>query len=1491
MTYIKRLSINGFKSFASKTDIVFDKGINTIVGPNGSGKSARWDTRILLTSGEIKPIGEIVEESLKKASIINNLNDGELTFENPLNIRVLGLDQKSMKVKECNVKAFIKREGEPNLYTIKTRTGKNVTTTSCHPVLVYRDGEIKSEIVQNLRENELIATPNNLNLPEKIIPLNIDGLNVSDDNLLEVSRLLGYLVGDGSIIKNKRVDFINTDLEIINDYEKILNKLNLKIKRSNRKFSKAKTIYFNSRKISNGLVKFFKNNYKKEGKHVPKEIIFSKKEILANFLGALFDCDASVRKDNPAFEYVTMSERLANEVILSLLRFGIVARKTKKKKYASNTTLKLKKFYYHITIEGREKISRLRQNIPLKCNHKRDLLKKWSTDNAAPNTNNDLLPREINYKIKELVKLLGIKYKPLKKQYPLLASYIEDRCCPTRQGVQRIMNVFNQKLGSIIEDHRTLGMNVQILTSAMDNLNISSRDASQQLGLHGTTIRNYWANNSFNPRPENLEKFYYFIKGVLAERIPRIKEIITLLASLSTSDIFWDRINSIDKVEGEDYVYDLEIEETHNFIGNEVFVHNSNISDALCFVLGRLSIKSMRAAKAKNLLFMGSKYIKPVKEASVELILDNSGRTFNLPASEVSLKRIVKRNGQGVYKINNETKTRGEVIETLAHAGIDPYGFNIILQGNIQSLIKMHPEERRKIIEEVAGISIYELRKEKSLKELEKTDARLKEISTVLRERTAYLRNLENERAQALRFKELENTIKRCKASILTRKIEEKTKELSAIKKSISANLEKKDKSKSKILEIENRINSFNREIEKINKHIQQSTGLEQESLHEIITNLRAESEGLRVRKENYENRKEEIELRIEQIQASLPELEKEIKELGEESPKIAKKQESLKIKKDELARLEEQKKQVYALRTEITNVKDRLKEKENRLTITETESDSLLKQIEEYSSDFNHDNPKTCLDEIERLKASLSLTKEGLSDLSKKELEGMEKISSAKTQVALAEKIKSQIAEIDVCPLCQNKMTPAHEKHVISDSDKKIQEAEKSIGEYREKLGGISAQKEKSLKQIEDNEKALIGLERELSGHNLITEKKQYLKKLVEESKLLKKEIKDLEAKRESLEKKSVDFSRIEEEYGKKLSEIEEISSRTEKDLDTTLLYKQRELEKSQDIIKRSKKDLEDVESEILEIDESMQRKLSLLEKKEDEERELNERFKMLFKKRDSIQENIQKENYDHSTCQSELHQIEDQINYLKVGNARVDAEREAHEMELGDYSGFEPIKASIPALEEKLQKSQVTIQTIGSINLRALEVYEDIKGEYDKVREKVETLEKEKSDILSIIEEIDKKKKRTFMKTFNGINELFSRNFSQLYSKGTAFLEVENKESLFNGGINIAIKLAKGKYFDVTSLSGGEQTLIALALLFAIQEYKPHHFYVFDEIDAALDKRNSERLSALLKKYIKAGQYVIVTHNDAIITDSNHLYGVSMHDGVSKILSLKLD
>ncbi len=190
----------------------------------------------------------------------------------------------------------------------------------------------------------------------------------------------------------------------------------------------------------------------------------------------------------------------------------------------------------------------------------------------------------------------------------------------------------------------------------------------------------------------------------------------------------------------------------------------------------------------------------------------------------------------------------------------------------------------------------------------------------------------------------------------------------------------------------------------------------------------------------------------------------------------------------------------------------------------------------------------------------------------------------------------------------------------------------------------------------------------------------------------------------------------------------------------------------------------------------------------------------------------------------------------------------------------------------------------------MRSLEVYDSIKREYDSVKEKSDVILREKEGILKIIQEIDVKKKKTFLKTLTELNELFSRNFSELSDKGQVWLDIENKKEPFEGGVSIVVKTGHGKYFDAASLSGGEQTIVALSLIFAIQELKPYCFYVFDEVDAALDKRNSERLAGLLKKYMQKGQYLVITHNDEMIASGTNLYGVSMHEGISKVISLKL-
>jgi chromosome segregation protein len=152
----------------------------------------------------------------------------------------------------------------------------------------------------------------------------------------------------------------------------------------------------------------------------------------------------------------------------------------------------------------------------------------------------------------------------------------------------------------------------------------------------------------------------------------------------------------------------------------------SNVIDALCFVLGKTSKKSMRADMLTDLIFNGGKEGRGAKFAEVSLIFDNEQKTFPYEGVEFKISRRVLDKGTSIFKINDKPVKRQEILNALGGTNIDPDGFNIILQGDIQKFVDLSPEERRLVIEDISGISIYEDKKKKSLGELSKVDEKLK---------------------------------------------------------------------------------------------------------------------------------------------------------------------------------------------------------------------------------------------------------------------------------------------------------------------------------------------------------------------------------------------------------------------------------------------------------------------------------------------------------------------------------------------------------------------------------------------------------------------------------------------------------------------------------------------------------------------------------------------------------------------------------------------
>jgi len=405
------------------------------------------------------------------------------------------------------------------------------------------------------------------------------------------------------------------------------------------------------------------------------------------------------------------------------------------------------------------------------------------------------------------------------------------------------------------------------------------------------------------------------------------------------------------------------------------------------------------------------------------------------------------------------------------------------------------------------------------------------------------------------------------------------------------------------------------------------------------------------------------------------------------------------------------------------------------------------------------------------------------------------------------------------------------------------------------------------------------------------IENKKEQIKKMQEMINNIKSELGGLMQTRVELEKLINKNLNIEEKCEELRIEVQEVSLlKKEIDFSSEVSFKQRELERSKISLKQIFREEEENYLEIEELKKVLNKKQDLLEKKKKQEEELSKNFQKFLSERDGYQEKIRGNEREILEKQNLVYNSEQKINDLKIEKARFAAIIENLESEMENFKEVEIIRTSKESLVEKLSRAQEIILKIGSVNLRSLEIYDSIKKEYDLINEKVSIVDKEKQGILKIIHEIDIKKKKTFFQTFNSLNEIFSRIFSQLSTKGNVSLELEDRKNPFEGGVGIFVKTGHGKYFDVTSLSGGEQTLVALSLIFAIQELRPYYFYILDEIDAALDKRNASRLAEFLKKYAQKGQYVVISHNDEIITNAATLFGVSMHEGISKLTTLRV-
>ncbi len=197
--------------------------------------------------------------------------------------------------------------------------------------------------------------------------------------------------------------------------------------------------------------------------------------------------------------------------------------------------------------------------------------------------------------------------------------------------------------------------------------------------------------------------------------------------------------------------------------------------------------------------------------------------------------------------------------------------------------------------------------------------------------------------------------------------------------------------------------------------------------------------------------------------------------------------------------------------------------------------------------------------------------------------------------------------------------------------------------------------------------------------------------------------------------------------------------------------------------------------------------------------------------------------------------------------------------------------------------------LRAIGSVDLDAVNKYKEVKERYDYMSAQIKDLMDSKAELVKIITSLESEMKTAFVDSFNKINEAFGRTFNELFGGGTAEILLTEPEDVLSSGIEIKATPPGKKIKSLMQLSGGEQSFVAIALVFAILQVNPTPFCIFDEIEAALDEVNVSRFSEYIKRYSNDTQFVIITHRRGTMEAATRLYGVTMPErGISKVLSL---
>ena len=942
----------------------------------------------------------------------------------------------------------------------------------------------------------------------------------------------------------------------------------------------------------------------------------------------------------------------------------------------------------------------------------------------------------------------------------------------------------------------------------------------------------------------------------------------------------------------------------------------SNVVDAVRWVLGEQSVKSLRGeGSMSDVIFSGSKSRNPLNVASVELVFDNSDHFLNVPYTELSIKRRVYRSGENEYYLNGEKCRLKDINNLLLDTGMGKESFNIISQGEVEKILSDSPSDRRTIFEEAAGILKYKKRKEEALRKLDRTHNNIDRVNDIINELESQVAPLKEQSEKAKEYLENKKGLDHYEVAILAYDLENASIELERIK-------QEKEKLEKEIMELSNETSKSDaidlEQASKLEKLEKEQSSLQRRLLEvtEMVEKVNGEKNLLQERnKQNKDSKETEEELRktLEKkssIEATIQKLKTELDVIIEDGKKedekgkgISEQLQKIKQKKNMLTSdYSSHERNIITLDHKITSLKREIEEGGDL-------PNSVRKVLESSSLSGIHNTIGNLLntkDEyVKALNIAIAANKNFVitsdEESAKRAINYLKDNHLGRATFFPLTVIKSRYVDKDSIKILEKEDDFIGILSDLVDYDKTYQNIiENQLGTVIV-AKDIDAATRLSCKvnrryKIVSLDGDVVNVGGSLTGGSIIYQTKsiivlkQELKRLLEQQSLMKQEL---------------------EEIKKELDEVDEESRKIEEEEFTgsknKVTIKEKYDTKAEEI-KEQRRKLEEAEQEWQALNAISNNSLT------QKEQELIEQYHALNAEKSTIQITLDQIRTDIDDIKRET---EERIAKDKVKNANLrNLEKTLHEKEVHlnrieikmdtmldtlntEYElTFEKAKENYhldvepDEARRKVNLYRANIKRIGMVNLAAIDEYERVNTRYIFLTNQREDLLKAEETLLEIMNEMDDAMKEEFKNTFEQITKEFKQVFKELFGGGNADLKLTDPDNLLTTGVEIVASPPGKKLTTISLLSGGEKTLTAISLLFAILNVRTVPFCLFDEVEAALDEANVAQFGRYLDHYKNKTQFLIITHKKKTMEYANTLYGITMQEsGVSKLVSVKLN